>query len=66
MWVCLCNELVTEEIQEAINNGCKTPEEVHEYCNSIPQCCNCFISIIEVIKEKEGLDDAEQHKKKKD
>lgn len=53
MIVCICCNLNTEKVKNAIENSNVTePENVHEYYNTSPRCCGCFLEIEEMMEHK--------------
>ena len=42
MIICMCRDIDEAQIQEAIDHGAQTPEEIFAYCNEKPGCKKCM------------------------
>lgn len=51
MIVCVCNAINTASTDEAIQQGCKTPNDIHKYHQVQPCCCKCFKQMKDCIKQ---------------
>lgn len=45
MIICICNNLSSDDIQRAVDAGCKTFDEVLEYNDVVPGCFSCEFEI---------------------
>lgn len=53
---CLCKNITTKDVRTAISRGCNTPKEIHKFYGQEPQCCRCFSTMREMIRQQTNAD----------
>ncbi len=51
MVLCLCSNITSEDIQEALSAGSKNIKEIYCYLDKPAVCCTCFQLIQEEIED---------------
>lgn len=54
MYICLCDDVKLEEIEQQISFGLKNPEEIFEKMNITTGCGACKETILGIISDKIG------------
>ena len=42
MFICICNAIDDQRVDQAIRDGHDTAEAIHAALGTQPQCCKCF------------------------
>ena len=51
MYVCVCNALKEKQVEEAINDDCKTTDEIFEYYDCEVNCGLCIHEMKEMLDQ---------------
>ena len=57
MYVCICNNLTSKKIQEAIKKGVCDYRNVYSFYNCVPKCGKCLEVMSEIVNDKENIID---------
>ena len=64
MYVCICNGLTSNKINDAIDTGVKKSNKIHSYFDCKPKCGKCLDFIDEIISTKKHCSNANNNDKK--
>lgn len=51
MWICVCNTLDEDDVNEAKENGSKDCYDVMSYHDKSFRCCRCMEDITNILKD---------------
>ena len=51
MYICLCNNLTSKKVNEALQKGISTSKNIYSYYNCKPKCGKCIDFLNEIIEE---------------
>ena len=51
MYICLCNNLTSKKIDEALRKGISCSEKIHDYFNCKPKCGKCLDFMKVIVQE---------------
>ena len=55
MYVCLCNNLTSKKIEDALNNGISDTKSIYSYHNCSPKCGKCVSFINDLLSNKNSI-----------
>ena len=53
--ICLCKEVLKEEVEEAAKHGCFTVEDIQQRLDAGTSCGNCIPEIQEIINQAKEI-----------
>lgn len=53
MYFCLCNVLTEQQVQDAIRNGARDPDDVYAHHSCVPACEQCPLRIQEMVERQD-------------
>ena len=51
MYICLCNNLTSKKVSEALQKGVSNSKNIYSYYNCKPKCGKCIEFLNEIIEE---------------
>ena len=51
MYICLCNNLTSKKVNEALQKGISTSKNIYSYYKCKPKCGKCIDFLNEIIEE---------------
>ena len=51
MYICLCNNLTSKKVSEALQQGVSNSKNIYSYYNCKPKCGKCIEFLNEIIEE---------------
>ena len=61
MYICLCNNLTSKKVQEALKKGVNDYKNVHSFYNCQPKCGKCLEFISDIFNESTSSKDASNY-----
>ena len=52
MYVCICNNLTSKKIEQAVNEGVSNTKNIYSYYNCSPKCGKCLSFVDEMLSNK--------------
>ena len=52
MYVCICNNLTSKKIEQAINEGVADTKNIYSYYNCSPKCGKCVSFVNDLLSNK--------------
>ena len=55
MYVCICNNLTSKNIEKAANDGVSKAKNIYSYYNCSPKCGKCVSFVDDMLTNKDNL-----------
>ena len=65
MYVCICNNLTTKKIDEALEMGVCESKQIYSYFNCKPKCGKCIEFMNELIEDRKATTTNFKYEKEK-
>ena len=57
MFICICNNLTSKKVKEALKKGVCDSRSIYSFYNCAPKCGKCLEIMNDIVSEKENIAD---------